>query len=480
MKNSKKFSLFLAFFFAFFTACEESDVTSANVPETIFASIAFENGTVKAVNPQTKTIAISLNENVDSLQLKSITSNATAEFYLTTDADLIDPGIGQEMQPGIQIAVSDTNSFSFVVLDEKKRIVEVWLVKWETEKSSSSESSSSAEKEKSSSSEKISSAKESSSSMSSSSSKIKNSSAEIISSSSVEISSSSEKSSSSFSSSEVSSSSETEISSSEIFSSSSILKTEIPQIPGSDFSSRNDFFATTSDAMATEGSATVVAKYTFKSEANLIENGSSIILSTEEVSCAWGGIPGGWKMATGIYFTGEYSGTDARDIYDEGYESGTPSTAPSDLTKKMKFGKPYTARPTAFELTYSYEHVANKSKEFPQKSLAYVILVSADNHAVALGMLSDSATVEQTMKIVRLNYGADPDGILSAGYAGTSDLTLGTGDEEVASIRVLFASSAYAHIVAGGVAGKSSDFRGGEKSSLTLENFRLLGKEVAE
>ena len=78
---------------------------------------------------------------------------------------------------------------------------------------------------------------------------------------------------------------------------------------------------------------------------------------------------------------------------------------------------------------------------------------------------------------VELSYGADPDGVLSAGYAGTSDLILGSGDEEVTSIRIVFASSAFAHVVAGGSSvlnDPSKDFRGGDGSSLTIENFKLV------
>lgn len=249
------------------------------------------------------------------------------------------------------------------------------------------------------------------------------------------------------------------------------------QLPGSDFNAReNTFWATTSDAMGKNGSAKVLGTfYTFKSSENLAENGSSISISTKEVVCAWGLIDGGWKMASGFYFAGSYSGKDARDIYDQAYSSGTPSTDPSDISLDMTFGKPFTGRPSAFELSYAYSHVANQNKDFPQKSLAYVVLLSEDNKVVAMGMLSDTVSVEQTTKTVALSYGEDPDGLLTGGYAGLSDVSLGTGEEDVASICVLFASSAYAHVVAGGTAAvKAKNYRGGENSSLTLENFRLI------
>jgi hypothetical protein len=38
----------------------------------------------------------------------------------------------------------------------------------------------------------------------------------------------------------------------------------------------------------------------------------------------------------------------------------------------------------------------------------------------------------------------------------------------------MFASSAYAHVVAGGAAGNSGKYRGGENSSLTLDDFKLI------
>lgn len=254
------------------------------------------------------------------------------------------------------------------------------------------------------------------------------------------------------------------------------------QLPGSDFSARdNSFWATTSDAMATEGKSTValITHYKFTSSASLTENGSSITLSTKEVVCAWGmiegaEIPGGWKMATGAYFAGTFSGTDAKNIYDVDYSSGTPSIGNSDISKLMTFGKPFSARPDSFAVTYSYTHVANTSSDYPQKDLIYVMLVSADNKVVATGAIIDDASVATTTKRVALSYGADPDGLLTGGYPVASGLTLGTGTENVASIHIMFASSAYAHVVAGGAAGSSGKYRGGENSELVLDQFKLV------
>ena len=228
--------------------------------------------------------------------------------------------------------------------------------------------------------------------------------------------------------------------------------------------------------MATEGSVQVVANYTFTATANLVENGESISLSSEIVSCAWAGILGAKKLATGIYFAGTYAGQNAMNIYDVNYTSGTPSTDLSDISSQMTFGREFTARPSAFELTYSYVHVANSNSSYPQKALAYVILVSKDSKAVAIGAFTLDASAEGT-STTELSYGADPDAVLSAGYVGTSDLTLGTGREDVASIRVVFASSAYAHVVAGGTTVMNDpaiEYRGGEGSTLTLENWKLI------
>lgn len=253
------------------------------------------------------------------------------------------------------------------------------------------------------------------------------------------------------------------------------------QVPGSDFSARdNSFWATTSDAMATEGSATValVTNYKFTSSANLVEDGSSIALYTKEVVCAWGigsaVISGGWKMATGAYFAGTFSGADAKNIYDVDYSGGTPSTGASDISKLMSFGRPFTARPDSFAVTYSYAHVANSSSDYPQKDLIYVMLVSADKKVVATGAVIDDASVETTTKRVALSYGADPNGLLTGGYPVASGLTLGSGTEEVASIHIMFASSAYAYVVAGGAAGSSGKYRGGENSELVLDQFKLV------
>ena len=208
------------------------------------------------------------------------------------------------------------------------------------------------------------------------------------------------------------------------------------------------------------------------------ENGESLSLSSKIVTCGWGVsnaiIDGSWKLAGGFYFVGAYSGSDAKNIYDVDYSSGTPSTDESYIAKDMTFGKPFTASPTAFEIKYSYNHVTNSSSDYPQKSLVYVMLVGEGGKVVATGAFSDGASTDMVTRTVQLSYGADPFGLLSGDYAIAEGLTLGTGDEDVTTIHVMFASSAYAHVVAGGTAGNSGKYRGGENSSLTLDDFKLI------
>lgn len=504
MKNLKFFPLFLLALFS--VAC----VDDASVYESVrpaLSRLEFEGFHEESVDSAKRIIRIVPDENwTDSLVVTAAETVGGATLFLTEDADLISPEIGARLVPGTKISIRDTTNFSLVVLDSSRLVVAVWRVVWEFPKSSSAgESSSSGETSLSSGNV------ESESSSSAENVPVSSSGGDVFLSSS--------------SSEEVPASSDSRIRISSLFVDGGTVSAEgrkiyveLPypsdlscvkiepidspldlrretemefldsngtavvykviagmQLPGSDFNARNAFWATTSDAMGTEGMASVVGtSYKFKSSQNLEQNDSALTLSTKEVVCAWMSINGGWKIASGFYFAGTYSGKDARDIYDRGYVDGTPSTGVSDISLDMTFGKTFTGRPAAFELSYSYDHRPNESSEFPQKSLAYVILVSADGKAVAVGMLSDSSSMERTTKTVALSYGADPDGLLSGDYPGTSDLVPGTGSEDVAEIRVLFASSAYAHRVAGGTAGNSKNYRGGENSSLTLENLRLV------
>ena len=471
---------------------------------------------------------------LDSLVVDSLALPGSSSLYLAADDDLVDPALGEKLVPGVVISTKDTNQFSIVALDSYNRIAGVWLVVWElpeTPKSSDSKVASSGDAGSSSS-------ETADSAGSSSDSSAGTSSGSSSDSSSGESGSgdSSESAGGDSSSSEENDSSSSEAAQPQAVKLADLsvdggtvtvegtkVYVEMPygsdlssiqlipldttnnlirpvemefedadgnvgtysvvagvQLPGSDFSARNDFWATTSDAMAEEGRATVayVTNYRFKAEENLSENGESLSLSSKIVTCGWGVsnaiIDGSWKLAGGFYFVGAYSGSDAKNIYDVDYSSGTPSTDESYIAKDMTFGKPFTARPTAFEIKYSYNHVTNSSSDYPQKSLVYVMLVGEGGKVVATGAFSDGASTDMVTRTVQLSYGADPFGLLSGGYAIAEGLTLGTGDEDVTTIHVMFASSAYAHVVAGGTAGNSGKYRGGENSSLTLDDFKLI------
>lgn len=494
---TKRICLLLFLCATIFVAC----VDDAREPEPVrpaFLQIDFAGFHEESVDSSGHVIRIAPDKAwTDSLVVEKAETSGGARLFLAVDPDPISPELGAELVVGTVISIRDTADFSFAVLNSLNCIVAVWRVAWEFPASPSSSFSSSSHTE-SSSSPGI-----SESSSSSESFEVESSSAAESSSSSAACPRLSELS---FENGTISVSGKriyvelpypSDLSRVRLFPMDSLVdlrrETEMTlldsagneiaykviagsQLPGSDFNARDtSFWATTSDAMGTDGSATVLGTYTFTSSENLVEKDSFLEISTKEVACAWGSIAGGWKIASGFYFTGSYSGKDARDIYDRSYVKGTPSTDTSDISLDMAFGKPFTGRPSAFELSYAYSHVANSSEDFPQKSLAYVVLLDAGGKAVAVGMVSDSATVAWTTKTVALSYGADPDGLLSGGYAGLSDVSLGTGEEDVASIRVLFASSAYAHVVAGGTAAvKAKNYRGGEGSSLSIKNFRLI------
>ena len=244
------------------------------------------------------------------------------------------------------------------------------------------------------------------------------------------------------------------------------------QLLGTTFNARDysGFWATTSDAM--ENTVTK-SSIKIKSEANLEFGSSQMTISTKEVSGSWIGIEGSWKMAGGFYFAGTYDGISAIDIYEQGYVDGTPSLNSSDISEDMSFGKPFSARPTGFDVTYSYSHVNNSNSTYPQKSLIYVMLVSSDNKVVASGVVTDNSSVGMHKAHVDLAYGSDS-GILSSSYPVASGLSVGTGAENVATIHVMFASSAYAFIVDGGMLGNSDRYRGGENSKLVVDDFKLV------
>jgi hypothetical protein len=445
-------------------ACSGETETQVAAPDL---SELFEDVDDAEIDVESRSIV--LPEGTSSFKVDNIAALGGNKCYLALDDDPVDPEIDWDnpVSTGTELEIGE-EGLRLVVLDDANRVIAVWTVNLPEVQSSSSVTPSSSSAEKvSSSSEKAESSSSEKPAESSSSSVAPASSSEIASSSSEDASSSSEVSESS-SSAESSSSEEAESSSSE---------REEPQLPGSDFSARNDFWATTSDAMEIEKTAKAI---TVSSATNLEFSGGKATITTREVEGSldlgifdWE-IDGGWKMAGGFYFSGEYLGQTALDIYAQGYTSGTPSTGDSYIAKDMTFGKAFTARPTAFEITYSYSHEANESKDYPQKSLVYVMLVGKNGKVVATGAFSDEASVEMKSRTVELSYGKDPFGLLSGEYPVAEGLSLGTGEEDVTSIHVMFASSAYAHVVCGGTVGNSGKYRGGENSALVLDDFKLI------
>ena len=438
-------------------ACSGETETQVAAPDL---SELFEDVDDAEIDVESRSIV--LPEGTSSFKVDNIAALGGNKCYLALDDDPVDPEIDWDnpVSTGTELEIGE-EGLRLVVLDDANRVIAVWTVSLPEVQSSSSVAPASSSAEKvSSSSEKVESSSSEKPAESSSSSVAPASSSEIASSSSEDASSSSEVSESS--SSAESSSSVAESSSSE---------REEPQLPGSDFSARNDFWATTSDAMATEKTSAAI---TVSSEANLAFDGGMATITTREVGGAFTIIPGSWKMASGFYFAGSYAGETALDIYEQGSDGGTPSTGCSDISKDMTFGKPFTARPTAFAVKYSYSHVANKSTDYPQKSLVYVMLVGKNGKVVATGAFSDEASVEMKSRTVELSYGKDPFGLLSGEYPVAEGLSLGTGEEDVTSIHVMFASSAYAHVVCGGTAGNSGKYRGGENSALVLDDFKLI------
>jgi hypothetical protein len=438
-------------------ACSGETETQVAAPDL---SELFEDVDDAEIDVESRSIV--LPEGTSSFKVDNIAALGGNKCYLALDDDPVDPEIDWDnpVSTGTELEIGE-EGLRLVVLDDANRVIAVWTVNLPEVQSSSSVTPSSSSAEKvSSSSEKAESSSSEKPAESSSSSVAPASSSEIASSSSEDASSSSEVSESS--SSAESSSSVAESSSSE---------REEPQLPGSDFSARNDFWATTSDAMATKTSSAAIK---VSSEANLEFDGGMATVTTREVEGSFLFIDGSWKMAGGFYFAGSYAGETALDIYEQGSDGGTPSTGCSDISKDMTFGKPFTARPTAFTVKYSYSHVANKSTDYPQKSLVYVMLVGKNGKVVATGAFSDEASVEMKSRTVELSYGKDPFGLLSGEYPVAEGLSLGTGEEDVTSIHVMFASSAYAHVVCGGTAGNSGKYRGGENSALVLDDFKLI------
>ncbi len=506
--------------------CEKTDAKVSS-PETEAAEI-FESVDVTV---DVKNREITLSGAVDSLVVGSLESLGGSKYFIATDDDPVDPDFDwdAELKEGSVIKFGDGNVVRIVVLDDENRTVAVWVISYPVEQPSEEKSSSSSKKDddesESSSSEEVeddsssseaaddevssssaeeedesssseepveeSSSSEETAEESSSSEEAESSSSEepvVESSSSEEVAESSsseevvvsssseqvepESSSSSEESVESSSSEEVvESSSSEEMVESSSSAANEPQLPGTSFDSWDkSFWGSTSDAMATTKTSFAIK---LQSSANATFSDSKMTLTSKVVGGSFIGIEGSWKLAGGFYFAGSYSGTTALDIYEQGYSGGTPDdTYASDLSKDMTFGRPFSARPVSFDVTYSYKHVAGKNSTYPQQGLIYVVLVSDDNKIVAAGSIIKTASSELTKETVELQYGSDA-GLLGKSFAGVKNLELGTGKEDVASIRVMFASSAYAFVADGGILGKDGLYRGGEGSQLTIDEFKL-------
>ena len=481
---------------------------------------------------------------LDSLVIDTLSLPGCSALYLAADNDLKDPDLGEKLVPGTVVSTADTNQVSIVALDSYNRVVGVWLVVWDLPKKDSSSSSvgkssastgtsSSGTAEVSESSSSVS-GEGSSVSEGGSSAGATGSSADGGSSSATGTESANSSTDSGSSVNSGSSSSESisgvkladlSVSSGSVTVTGTKVYVEVPygtdlsaitlsplngakdlrrpvemqfldaennlgtysvvagvQLPGSDFSARNDFWATTSDAMAKAGEGkyrplAINWTVTMSSGANADFDGSSLSLSSKIVSGVASGaalaVKDGFKLAGGFYYAGSFSGTNCASIYQASNSEASPDDA-ADFSQYMSHGQDFTARPLAFEVRYMYSHQQNSNGTYPQKALIYVVLVSANDEIVASGVVSEDASVDDwKTQNVTLDYGSD-NGLLGAKYAGLSGLIAGTGDEDVASIRVMFASSAYAYVADGGEEGSSGNYRGGENSSLTLDDFKLI------
>lgn len=296
--RKKPIEILLGLFAAICLAACGDEALSPEV--AIFALENIEFANVKSeIDSAEKTIRIFSNgKALDSLVVKSVEAAPWARLFLALDSDPISPEIGEELLPQTVVSLQGALSFSFVILDSSARIVSVWTVTIEDLASSSErEKSSSSSKEVSSSSGKSSSsAKESSSS-----SGISGISVLALSADGGTVTVSNEKVYVELPyGSDLSRVRLTPIDSAldlrrtvpmEFLDSTGTLAVYRVvagvQLPGSDFDTRSDFWATTSDAMAAEGSATVLGTpYKFTASENLTSDGSSVSISTATVTCS--------------------------------------------------------------------------------------------------------------------------------------------------------------------------------------------------
>ena len=245
------------------------------------------------------------------------------------------------------------------------------------------------------------------------------------------------------------------------------------QLPGSDFNTwannkvaPNSFWGTSSDAMATTTSAIV---YSYSSEANLTQVSGAAQLETKAIKAATGVITWKSKIATGILFAGTFkTGVTAGDLY----KHATDFSQAANLLDYMTLGKDFTGRPTSFTVEYSYSPVAESG--IVQKGLIYVMLVNkASKTIVASGAILPTTKVTSTTQTIALNYGDAS--WMTSDLPVPTGMTVGTGEEEVTSIYVIFASSAYAHII-GLVGAGNGDIgaKGVAGSTLSIGDFKLV------
>lgn len=512
LKMTKRMILLSAMVsFGTLVGCGE-DGSSTVAEQVVSETELFKEFSKFDVDADAKTIT--LKSAADSLVVGSLASLGGASYYLALDEDLFDPEIDwdNELVEGSVISLKGSETTNIVVMDDASRVLCVWQIILPATKPESSSSSKENVTPESSSSVVLDPAPESSSSVETDSTKT-DSSTVVTSSSSVENaveSSSSEVSSSGV---ESSSSENGESSSSEAFdiktlkiegatldfrtddsiyveleygsdlAKVSILEKEYDlrdwtaieiegeaylfkagvQLPGSDFSARNDFWATTSDAMSESVWKCLINVY---SEENLaFENGMATITSKIVYGSAVG-----QKLVSGYYYAGSFTGENALYFYQA--DLGCTGLGSSNFTGYMEHGKAFAGRPQSFELTYSYNHVDNKDGEHPQMGLAYVFLVSADKKVVATGAIFMNESVSNVKKTVVLEYGKDPNNFFDGKktFAVDYDLTMGNGEEDVAYIHVMFASSAHGHVASH----TSGSWRGGEGSELIVDDFKLV------
>jgi len=493
----KFFSLLLLFTFVILTSCSDESTTSAK--ETSLQELSFVGFETVSMNDSTQTILIAKEgEYGDSLVVDFVKLTEGMTLYLAADDDPNDPELGERLEETSVIDVTGITSFNVVVLDANRRIDAIWTVIIQEQNASSSSV-----------------AKSSSSRVASSSSEIHSSSSFSVSSSSAVILSS-ENTVLSFVVGAVSGVIDTAAKSiyvelaygddlSAVAATVSVSEGAVSsyegaedlrsphaftvtaengtvahwtvkagvQLPGSDFNTwannkvaPNSFWGTSSDAMATTTSAIV---YSYSSEANLTQVSGAAQLETKAIKAATGIITWKSKIATGILFLGSFqAGVETGDLY----KHATDFSQAANLLDYMTLGKDFTGRPTSFTVEYSYSPVAESG--IVQKGLIYVMLVNkASKTIVASGAILPTTKVTSTTQTIALNYGDAS--WMTSDLPVPTGMTVGTGEEEVTSIYVVFASSAYAHII-GLVGAGNGDIgaKGVAGSTLSIGDFKLV------